>query len=57
MLKRGEVSRSKVLDFIKMSVQKIKFGRPTDLNSDKDAFMVASAEIEGDHRFPIDVNT
>ena len=57
MLKRGEVTRSKVLEIIKMSVQKYKTGRPTYLNSDEESLVVASAEIEGDHGFPIDVNT
>ena len=48
--------RSKVLEIIKMSVQRIKFGRPTYLNSDEEALVVASEEIEGAHGFPIDVN-
>ena len=41
MLKRGEVLRSKVLEIINMSVQKIKVGWPTYLNSDEEALMVA----------------
>ena len=57
MLKRGEVTRSKVLEIIKMSVQKYKTGRPTYLNSDEESLVVASAEIEVDHGFHIDVNT
>ena len=40
-----------------MYVQKIKFGRPTYLNSDEEALVVASAEIEGAHGLTIDVNT
>ena len=40
-----------------MSVHRIKFGRPTYLNSDEEALVVASAEIEGAHGSPIDVNT
>ena len=55
-LKKEEVPRSNVLEIIKMSVQKIKVGRPTYLNSYKESLVVASAEIEGAHGFPIDVN-
>ena len=40
-----------------MSVQKIKIGRPNHLDSDKEALVIASAEIEGAHGMPIDVNT
>ena len=40
-----------------MSVQKIKFGRPTYLNSYGAVLVVASEEIEGAHGFPVDVNT
>ena len=57
MLKRGEVSRSKVLKIIKMSVQKNKVGRPTYLNSDEEELVIASSEIEGVHGIPINVNT
>ena len=57
MFKRGEVLISRVLEIIKMYVQKIKVGRPTYLNSDEEALVVASAEIEGAHGLPIDVNT
>ena len=57
MLKKGDVLRSKVLEMIKMSVQRIKVGRPTYLNSDEEELVVASAEIEGAHGFPIDDNT
>ena len=57
MLKKGEVFKSKVLEIINMSVQKIKVGRPTYLNSDEEALVVASAEIEGAHGLTIDVNT
>ena len=57
MLKRGEVSRSKLLEIIKMSVQKIKVRRLTYLNSDEKTLAVAWAEIEGDHGMVIDVNT
>ena len=39
-----------------MSVQNIKVRRPTYLNSDEEALMVASAEIEGDHGLPIGLN-
>ena len=49
--------RSKVLETIKMSVHRIKVGRPTYLNSYEEALVVVSAEIEGAHGFPIDVNT
>ena len=51
------MSRSKVLEIIKISVQKIEIGRPTYINSDEEALVVASEEIEGAHGFPIDVNT
>ena len=57
MLKKGEVLRSKVLEMIKMYVQRIKVGRPTYLNSDEESLVVALAEIEGAHGLPIDVNT
>ena len=40
-----------------MSVQKIRFGRPTCLNSDEEALVVVSEEIEGAHGMSIDVNT
>ena len=49
--------RSKVLEIIKMSVQKIKVGRPTYLNKDEESLVVALEEIEGAHGFPIGVNT
>ena len=49
--------RSKVLETIKMNVQIIKVGRPTYLNSDEEALVVASAKIEGAHGLPIDINT
>ena len=49
--------RSKLLEIIKMYVQKIKFGRPTYLNLNEEALVVASVEIEGSHRLPIDINT
>ena len=49
--------RSKVLEPIKMTVNKIKIGRPTYLNSDEEALVVALADIEGAHGLPIDVNT
>ena len=48
--------RSKVLETIKISVHRIKFGIPTYINSDEEALMVSLAEIEGDHGLPIDVN-
>ena len=32
-------------------------GRPTYLNSDEEALVVVSADIEGAHGLPIDVNT
>ena len=57
MLKKGAVLRSKVLETIKMSVHKIKKGRPTYLNPDEEALVFASAEMEGAHGLPIDVNT
>ena len=40
-----------------MSVHIIKVGRITYLNSYEEALVVASAEIEGAHGLPIDVNT
>ena len=49
--------RSKLLETIKISVHRIKVGRPTYLNSDEEAFVVAAAKIEGAHGLPIDVNT
>ena len=49
--------RSKVLEIIKMSVQKLKLGRPTDLNPDEEALVVVLTDIEGDHGLPIDINT
>ena len=49
--------RSKNLETIKITVHKIKIGRPTYLNSDEEALVVVSAEIEGSHGLPIDVNT
>ena len=49
--------RSKVLETIKMTVYRIKVGRPTYLNSYEEALVVASAKIEGAHGLPIDVNT
>ena len=51
------MSISKLLEIIKMSVQKIKVGRPTYLNSDEEALVVASVEIGSAHGLPIDVNT
>ena len=50
------MSISKVLEIVKMSVQKVKVGRPTYLNSYREALVVSSAEIEGAHGLPIDVN-
>ena len=49
--------RSKVLETIKMTVHRIKVGRPTYLNSDEEALVVASAEIKGAHGLLIVVNT
>ena len=49
--------RSKVLETIKMTVHKIKNGRPTYLNPDEEALVVAVAKIKGSHGLPIDVNT
>ena len=55
--------QTEVLEIIKMSVQKIKVGRPTYLNSYEEALLVKLVEIEGAHGFaidvglPIDVNT
>ena len=46
-----------MLETIKMSVHRIKVGRPTYLNSDEEALVVALAQIEGAHGLPIDVNT
>ena len=36
---------------------KIKIGRTTYINSEEEALVVASAETEGAHGMPIDVNT
>ena len=47
---------SKVLETIKITVHRIKVGRPTYLNSDEEALVVASAKIEGANGLPIDVN-
>ena len=47
------MSISKLLEIIKMSFKKIKVGRPTYLNSDEEALMIASEEIEGSHGLPI----
>ena len=46
-----------MLEIIKMSVHRIKVGRPTYLNSDEESLVVASVEIEGARGFPIGVNT
>ena len=46
-----------MIETIKMSVHKIKNGRPTYLNPDEEALVVASAEMEGAHGLPINVNT
>ena len=46
-----------MLEFIKVSVQKVKVGRPTYLNSDEGEMVVVSADIEGSHGLPIDANT
>ena len=40
-----------------MTVHKIKIGRPTYLNTDEEALVVASDNIEGAHELPIDVDT
>ena len=50
-------SASQLLEIINMSVQKIKVGRPTYLNTHEEALVIASADTEGDHGLPIDVNT
>ena len=39
-----------------MSVKNNKVGRPTYLNLDEESLVTASAEIEGAHWLPIDVN-
>ena len=57
MFKKGEVLRSRLLETINMSVQRIKLGRPTYLNLYEEALVVALAEVEGAHGLPIDVNT
>ena len=57
MLKKGEVSRSKMLESIKMYVQNIKAGRPNYLNSDEEDLLVVLAEIEGANGLRIDANT
>ena len=56
ILNKGDVLISKVLEIINISVQIIKVGRPTYLNSDEEEFVVGSEEIEGAHGLPIDVN-
>ena len=45
ILKKGEVSGSKVFEIINMFVQNVKVGKPTYLNSDEEALLVALAEI------------
>ena len=40
-----------------MTVHKIKNGRPTYLNPDEEALVVAAAEMEAANGLPIDVNT
>ena len=57
MLNKGDVSRSKLVEIIKMSVKTIKVGRQPSLNSYEEELVVASAEIECDHGLPIYVNT
>ena len=56
MLKKGEVSKSKMLEIIMMFVQKIKVVRPIYLNSDEKSLVFASEEIEDAHGIPIYVN-
>ena len=57
MLKKGEVLIPNVLETINIPVHRIKVGRPTYLNSYEEELVVASAESEGAHGSPIDVNT
>ena len=45
-----------MLEIINMYVQKVRFGRPTYLNSNEESLVVVSTEIEGDHGMTIDVN-
>ena len=40
-----------------MYVQRFKIGRPTYLNPDEEALVVAAANMEGAHGLTIDVNT
>ena len=56
-MKRREVSRSKVMEIINISVQKVKVGITTYLHSYEEELVVASAEIEGSHGMPIGINT
>ena len=51
-IKTGEVSRSNIREVIQLS-GKNKPGRPTYLSPDKEAFVIAAAEIEVAHGFTI----
>ena len=42
-----------MLEIVKMYVQRIKVGRPTDLNSDEEELVVALAEIKVLMEFPL----
>ena len=57
LLKIGEVSISKVLEIINISVQNIKAGRPTYLNAYVEALVIELSEIEGANGILIDINT
>ena len=46
-----------MLEVIKIYVQKKKIGTPTYLNSDEEALVVVSVDIEGYHGVTINVNT
>ena len=56
-IEEGRGVKIKTVKNHKMSVQKIKVGRPNYLNSDEEALVVALTEIEGAHGLPIGVNT
>ena len=50
----GGISRGKVREIVKLTVQIKKSGQKTYLNKDKETLVVASADNEGDHCLPLD---
>ena len=51
------MSKSKVLQTIRIYIQKNKARKPTYLNTYEETLMVASADIKGAHGMHIEVNT